>query len=81
MTFNISEQTTLGKVVLKVENLDKMTDFYVNVIGLDIINKSDLEVDLAIDADKKVLLTLRLLDRPSSKKNSSWLISYCFLTA
>lgn len=79
MTFHISDQTTLGKVVLKVEDLGKMTDFYINVIGLDILDQSDQEVDLGIDADKRVLLTLRLLDQPSRKKTAPGLYHIAFL--
>ena len=79
MTFNISGEATLGKVVLKVENLDEMMDFYVNVIGLDIIDKKNQEVDLGIDTDKKVLLTLRRLDEPSRKRTAPGLYHIAFL--
>lgn len=79
MTFNISNQTRLGKVVIKVEDLEKMTNYYTEVIGLDIINEDERKVDLGIAADESVLLRLELLDQPAPKKTTTGLYHIAFL--
>ncbi len=79
MTFNISDQTRLGKVVIKVEDLEKMTHYYTEVIGLDIISQDEQKADLGIAADESVLLRLELLEQPAPKKTATGLYHIAFL--
>ncbi|MFL2099976.1 VOC family protein [Desemzia sp. FAM 23991] len=57
--FKLNENTKIGKVVLNVENLENMKNFYNLSIGLDIKSESAKEVSFGPHGEDKVLLTLQ----------------------
>ncbi|EUJ33406.1 bleomycin resistance protein [Listeria floridensis FSL S10-1187] len=57
--FTIASTLKLGKVVLKVMNLEAMTQFYQEIIGLDLLEQTEGVSVLGIKADGTVLLELR----------------------
>lgn len=56
--FRIDEQTELGVVTLNVQDLNKMSNFYEETIGLDVLNRQDGSVELGTKDNNKVLLKL-----------------------
>ncbi len=54
----LSAATKLGKVGLIVSDLDRSLQFYSEVIGLQILNRSERSVQLGVAADNRVLLEL-----------------------
>ncbi|MGX7420709.1 VOC family protein [Carnobacterium gallinarum] len=58
--YKINAETVIGKVVLNVENLTLMRDFYQEMIGLEIQGETENEVHFGIHGEtKKELLTLK----------------------
>lgn len=57
--FTINPQTTIGAVTLGVAGLDKMVQFYQQVIGLTILNRSATSAELGIDKTPLVILEAR----------------------
>lgn len=53
------EGMEIGKATLNVKNVEKMSEFYQRVIGLEVLSGSFSEVHLGIKADNRVLLTLK----------------------
>jgi catechol 2,3-dioxygenase len=62
-SFIIDPQTTIGAVTLAVANLDKMLQFYQQVIGLAILNRSETSAELGIENTPLVILE----ERPEGK--------------
>lgn len=56
--YKIDNNTELGSVTLNVENLDNMSTYYTEVIGLDVLSQSDKTVELGTKENQKVLLIL-----------------------
>ena len=67
--FQLHEQTQIGKVVLKVANLEKMIAFYTQVIGLSLIEKNQQTARLG--TTEKILLELIKVEKSiaSHKEN------------
>ncbi|MEK4947627.1 VOC family protein [Carnobacterium sp. FSL W8-0810] len=55
----LSEKTIIGKVVLNVENIDNMKNFYTSIIGLELKNETEQIVQLGAFDDEQVLLELK----------------------
>ncbi len=49
MTYQMHPNMTLGKVKLKVSNLERSLDFYQNIIGLQILNQHERSAELTAD--------------------------------
>ncbi|MEW4354337.1 VOC family protein [Streptococcus pneumoniae] len=56
MTYPYNSQIFLGEVALYVENIENMTYFYHQVLGLDILEKKETEVLLGVDGEGLVRL-------------------------
>lgn len=56
MTFPYDSQIFLGEVALYVENLENVTRFYHQVLGLEILEKREAEVLLGVDGEALVRL-------------------------
>lgn len=54
--FGIDPNTTVGAVTLAVGDLMEMVQFYQRVIGLDVINRSEVSAELGIDKKPLVIL-------------------------
>lgn len=68
----------LGKVNLNVLNLNKQIEFYENVIGLSVLNRSQESADLGIEGSK-VLLSLKQVSMTESKLRTAGLYHVAFL--
>jgi len=79
MTFKLNQESFIGKVVLKVNNLQNMTDFYQNKIGLDVLKSSEDYAVLGIQTDDKELLELRKIDNPDPFTMKSGLFHLAFV--
>ncbi|HKJ27848.1 MAG TPA: VOC family protein [Anaerolineales bacterium] len=55
----INPKTTVGAVLLGVRDFEQMTEFYRNVIGLDVLDRSTSRVSLGIDSSPLVVLEHR----------------------
>lgn len=53
------EGMEIGTATLNVKNLEKMTEFYESVVGLDVLNGTFSEVHLGVKEDERPLLTLK----------------------
>lgn len=53
---NISDDAHIGRVALRVNDLDKMTEFYETVIGLRVLSEDDGRTVLGADEDVLVLI-------------------------
>lgn len=63
-SFTIDPQTTVGAITLGVAQLDKMVQFYQQVIGLAILNHEATSAELGIDKTPLVILQ----ERPGGKQ-------------
>ena len=61
-TFQLSATAHIGRVALKVANLEKMTRFYQEVIGLQVLEQSAIQSTLGVD--NTVLLELHKVQEP-----------------
>ncbi|KPG69588.1 VOC family protein [Enterococcus sp. RIT-PI-f] len=76
-TFQINATTHIGKVALKVANLEKMRDFYAEIIGLTVLHQSADQVDLG--TTNNVLLTLQKVSDPLPLTRKTGLFHVAFL--
>lgn len=65
--FKLNENTKIGKVVLNVENLENMKNFYQSYIGLEIKKESSEEVAFGAHGEDKVILVLKSVPASSEK--------------
>lgn len=75
--FQLHEQTQIGKVVLKVANLEKMIAFYTQVIGLSLIEKNQQTARLGMA--EKILLELIKVENPLPLTRKTGLFHVAFL--
>ncbi len=61
-TFQLSATAHIGRVALKVANLEKMTRFYQEVIGLQVLEQNEKQSTLGVD--NTVLLELHKVQNP-----------------
>jgi catechol-2,3-dioxygenase len=54
----ISAATKLGKVGLIVSNLQRSLDFYADIIGLQILARSERSAQLGVAAENRILIEL-----------------------
>lgn len=71
----------MGKVSLKVNDLERMLDYYENEFGLDVLAKDRQTATLGILTDGKALLELTELDKPSQKSKAAGLFHMAFLVS
>lgn len=69
----------LGKVALKVNDLKKMTQFYQEALGLDLMEEKENSVVLGVAADNTPLVELIQLQTPSSRKRTTGLFHLAIL--
>ncbi|PTQ82687.1 catechol 2,3-dioxygenase [Trichococcus patagoniensis] len=69
----------LGKVALKVNDLKKMTQFYQEAIGLDLLEQKENAAVLGVAADNTPLVELIQLDAPSDRKLTTGLFHLAIL--
>ena len=69
----------LGKVALKVNDLKKMTQFYQEALGLDLMEEKENSVVLGVAADNTPLVELIQLDAPSNRKRTTGLFHLAIL--
>lgn len=79
MAFKLSEKLQIGKVVLKVNDLSRMVEFYRDVIGLELYEKNDHQAQLGIQGQNQVLVELQALDQPVEKRTRPGLYHMAFL--
>ena len=69
----------LGKVALKVNDLKKMTQFYQEALGLDLMEEKENSVVLGVAADNTPLVELIQLAEPSNRKRTTGLFHLAIL--
>ena len=69
----------LGKVALKVNDLKKMTQFYQEAIGLDLMEEKENSVVLGVAAGNTPLVELIQLAAPSNRKRTTGLFHLAIL--
>jgi catechol 2,3-dioxygenase len=69
----------LGKVALKVNDLEEMTQFYREAIGLDLLEQKENAAVLGVAADNTPLVELIQLDAPSDRKRTTGLFHLAIL--
>ncbi len=77
--FQLSEKTHPGTVSLKVADLDKMKDFYTQIIGLFVIEERENQVFLGTQEGKKSLLILNKVKHPLPITRKTGLYHVAFL--
>lgn len=75
--FQMTETTHMGKVALKVANLEEMRDFYVDTIGLSILEQT--ENTIALGTQAHVLLELQKITHPLPLTRKTGLFHVAFL--
>lgn len=75
--FQLSAATHIGHVALKVANLEKMTRFYQEVIGLQVLEKNAIKSVLGVDTT--VLLELHKVQEPLPMTPKTGLYHVAFL--
>lgn len=75
----LSEKTIIGKVVLNVENIDNMKNFYTSIIGLELKNETEQIVQLGTFDDEQVLLELKPVVPFGEKPAATGLYHMAFL--
>ena len=76
-TFQLSATAHIGRVALKVANLEKMTLFYQEVIGLQVLEQSAIQSNLGVD--NTVLLELHKVQNPLPVTPKTGLYHVAFL--
>ena len=76
-TFQLSATAHMGRVALKVANLEKMTRFYQEVIGLQVLEQSAIQSTLGVD--NTVLLELHKVQEPLPLTPKTGLYHVAFL--
>lgn len=76
-TFQLSAAAHIGRVVLKVANLEKMTHFYQEVIGLQVIEQSTSQSTLGVG--ETILLELHKVEAPLPLTPKTGLYHVAFL--
>ncbi len=76
-TFQLSATAHIGRVALKVANLEKMTRFYQEVIGLQVLEQSAIQSTLGVD--NTVLLELHKVQEPLPLTPKTGLYHVAFL--
>lgn len=79
MPNKIDSAAHIGKVVLKVNDLKKQVQYYTNSIGLDVLHSTNEVVQLGVKKDGVVLLELRKVSSPLSKRRKAGLYHVAFL--
>ncbi|WP_320163551.1 VOC family protein [uncultured Trichococcus sp.] len=69
----------LGKVTLKINDLKKMTQFYQEALGLDLMEEKENSVVLGVAADNTPLVELIQLAAPSDRKRTTGLFHLAIL--
>jgi len=69
----------LGKVALKVNDLEKMAQFYQEALGLDLMEEKENSVVLGVAADNMPLVELIQLAAPSDRKRTTGLFHLAIL--
>ena len=77
LTFQLSATAHIGRVALKVANLEKMTLFYQEVIGLQVLEQSAIQSNLGVD--NTVLLELHKVQNPLPVTPKTGLYHVAFL--
>lgn len=75
----LSEKTIIGKVVLNVENMENMKNFYTSVIGLEIKNETEQSLELGAFGEEQVLLELQPVVPAGEKPTTTGLYHFAFL--
>lgn len=77
--YKMNEQVMLGTVTLNVKDLDMMTRYYEELIGLDVLNQTDTVSELGIKADGQPLLKLVKVEATSQQTMKAGLFHTAFL--
>lgn len=75
----LSEKTIIGKVVLNVENMENMKNFYTSVIGLEIKNETEQSLELGAFGEEQILLELQPVVPAGEKPTTTGLYHFAFL--
>lgn len=75
----LSEKTIIGKVVLNVENLENMKNFYTSIIGLEIKNETEQLLQLGAFGEDQVLLELQPVAPAGEKPSATGMYHMAFL--
>lgn len=75
----LSENTIIGKVVLNVENLENMKNFYTSIIGLEIKSETEQLLQLGAIGDEQVLLELQPVAPSGEKPSATGMYHMAFL--
>lgn len=75
----LGEQTSIGKVVLNVSNLENMKKFYSVILGMEILSETDTEVTFGAKGTPEELLTIRKTDQEGKQQKSSGLYHFALL--
>lgn len=76
---NMTAFWDLGKVALKVNDLKKMTQFYQEALGLDLMEEKENSVVLGVAADNTPLVELIKLQSPAARKRTTGLFHLAIL--
>lgn len=76
---NMTAFWDLGKVALKVNDLQKMKQFYQEALGLDLMEEKENSVVLGVAADNTPLVELIQLAAPSDRKRTTGLFHLAIL--
>lgn len=79
MTFELPETINIGRVALNVNNLENLTHFYEEIIGLSVLEKNDTEAHLGIKEDDRILVSLYHTDRPNESTHTNGLYHLAIL--
>lgn len=75
----LSAKTIIGKVVLNVENMENMKQFYTTIIGLEIKNETDQVLQLGAFDEEEVLLELQSVAPIGEKPTATGMYHMAFL--
>lgn len=76
---NIHPAAHIGMVALKVENLPLMSEFYQEIIGLDVKKQTETEIQLGNQEDEKILLRLQKVTPQKKSQSTTGLYHIAFL--
>lgn len=79
MSFMLSEESYTGKVVLKVNDILGMVDFYQNKIGLDVLKSTDESTVLGIEKENKELVELVKVENPKHREVKTGMYHLAFV--